>query len=121
MVRPIATSCQADGACLAQKKSPAGAGPIRKIMSLTVRDVRMSVIVPISSALPLKADVAAVGRESPVLTQLGHSRGFESNGCLRPETVIGRGLTECPHVDQKAVIRVNCCGAKQSLRTLCRL
>jgi hypothetical protein len=32
----------------------------------------MSVIVPISSALPLKADVAAVGRESPKLTQLGH-------------------------------------------------
>jgi hypothetical protein len=32
-------------------------------------DIRwpMSVIVPISSALPLKADVAAVGRESPKL------------------------------------------------------
>jgi len=29
----------------------------------------MSVIVPISSALPLKADVAAVGRESPKLTR----------------------------------------------------
>jgi len=34
----------------------------------------LSVIVPISSALPLKADVAAVGRESPELTQLGHSQ-----------------------------------------------
>jgi len=32
----------------------------------------MSVIVPISSALPLKADVAAVGRESPKLTLRRH-------------------------------------------------
>ena len=31
----------------------------------------MSAFVLISSALPLKADVAAVGRESPLLTQLG--------------------------------------------------
>ncbi len=31
----------------------------------------MSVIVPIASALPLKADVAAVGRESPKLTRNG--------------------------------------------------
>ncbi len=38
-------------------------------------DIRwpMSVIVPISSALPPKADVAAVGRESPKLTLSGHS------------------------------------------------
>ncbi len=37
-------------------------------------DIRwpMSVIVPISSALPLKADVAAVGRESPKLTHSRH-------------------------------------------------
>ncbi len=37
-------------------------------------DIRwpMSVIVPNSSALPLKADVAAVGRESPKLTHSGH-------------------------------------------------
>ncbi len=52
----------------------------------------MSVIVPISSALPLKADVAAVGCESPELTQNGPSidytvrqvgtenRGFRSSG-----------------------------------------
>ncbi len=33
----------------------------------------MSAFVPISSALPLKADVAAVGRESPKLTQRRHS------------------------------------------------
>ncbi len=41
-------------------------------------DIRwpMSVIVPISSALPLKADVAAVGRESPKLTQLRHSLSY---------------------------------------------
>ncbi len=31
----------------------------------------MSVIVPISSAVPLKADVTAVGRESPKLTYCG--------------------------------------------------
>jgi hypothetical protein len=38
-------------------------------------DIRwpMSVIVPIPSALPLKADVAAVGCESPKLTQSCHS------------------------------------------------
>ncbi len=37
-------------------------------------DIRwpMSVIVPIPSALPLKADVAAVGRESPLLTHKRH-------------------------------------------------
>jgi hypothetical protein len=35
----------------------------------------MSVIVLISSALPLKADVTAVGRESPKMTQSG-SRGL---------------------------------------------
>ncbi len=36
-------------------------------------DIRwpMSVIVPISSAVPLKADVTAVGRESPKLTYCG--------------------------------------------------
>ncbi len=41
---------------------------------LPTADIRwpMSVIVPISSALPLKADVAAVGRESPLLTHNGH-------------------------------------------------
>ena len=33
---------------------------------------RMSVIVPISSALPLKADVTAVGCESPKLTRRRH-------------------------------------------------
>jgi hypothetical protein len=32
----------------------------------------MFAFVPIWSALPLKADVAAVGRESPLLTQSGH-------------------------------------------------
>ena len=38
-------------------------------------DIRwpMSVIVLISSALPLKAGVAAVGREIPKLTHSGHS------------------------------------------------
>jgi len=36
---------------------------------------KRSDIVPISSALPLKADVAAVGRESPKLTRLGHLAG----------------------------------------------
>ncbi len=41
----------------------------------------MSVIVPISSALPLKADVAAGGRESPLLTHSG-SRFWASGGPL---------------------------------------
>ncbi len=40
---------------------------------------------------------------------------------FRPETVIGRGLTECPLVDQKAVIRANFCGAQRALLRLCRL
>jgi hypothetical protein len=31
----------------------------------------MSAFVPVESALPLKADVAAVGRESPLLTRSG--------------------------------------------------
>ncbi len=39
----------------------------------------MSVIVSISSALPLKADVAAGGRESPLLTRLGHSAQVKSD------------------------------------------
>ena len=37
------------------------------------------------------------------------------------ETVIGRGLTECPPVGQKAVIRANFCGAQRALLRLCRL
>ena len=43
-------------------------------------DIRwlMSVIVPISSALPLKADVAAVGRESPKLTRNRHWASIDS-------------------------------------------
>ena len=41
-------------------------------------DIRwpMSVIALITSALPLKADVAAVGCESPKLTHLGHCASF---------------------------------------------
>ena len=42
----------------------------------------MSVIVPISSALPLKADVAAVSRESPSLTHNGHLPGRLAGLCL---------------------------------------
>jgi len=41
----------------------------------------MSVIVPISSALPLKADVAAEGRESPKLAHSGHKDGFPTSNC----------------------------------------
>ncbi len=64
------------------------------------------------SASPPTADLPDGVAEGPFLTQLGHSRGFESNGSLRPETVIGRGLTECPLVDQKADDRADCCGAR---------
>ncbi len=53
-----------------------GMSAFRPIASsyLPTGDLRwpMSVIVPISSALPLKADVAAVGPESPKLTQGCH-------------------------------------------------
>jgi hypothetical protein len=34
--------------------------------------IGMSGLAPISSAIPLKADVAAVGRESPLLTLSRH-------------------------------------------------
>ncbi len=63
----------------------------------------------ITSALPLNADVAAVGRESPKLTHNGHSRGFESNGCLRPETVIHWGHAQPPLADRKAAVRTTLC------------
>ena len=36
----------------------------------------MSAFASLASALPLKADVAAVGRESPLLTHLGHCASF---------------------------------------------
>jgi hypothetical protein len=39
----------------------------------------MSAFTPISSALPLKADVAAVGRESPKMTQSGSRRFVLTN------------------------------------------
>ena len=81
----------------------------RQLLAITsalppTTDIRwpMSASALISSALPLKADVAAVDRESPQLTQLGHSRGFESNGSLRPETVIHWDHIQGPLPDQKA-------------------
>jgi hypothetical protein len=46
------------------------------------------------------------------MTQTGHSSGFESNGCLRPETVIALRLAQCPLADQKAAIRANFCGVQ---------
>ena len=73
------------------------------------------------SALPPIADVNGQGAGGPLLTQLGHSRGFESNGCLRPETVIHWKHTQGPFPVRKAVIRSNCCGAEQSFRRLRRL
>jgi len=73
------------------------------------------------SALHPKADLLRLPVALPLVTQLGHSRGFESNGCLRPEMVIGRGLTERLLSDQKADIRANCCGAERFLVRLCRL
>ncbi len=40
----------------------------------TAKIIGVSAFALITSALPLKADVAAVGRESPKLTHNGHSR-----------------------------------------------
>ncbi len=65
---------------------------------------------PMSAITPI-ADVNGHGAGGPLLTQLGHSRGFESNGCLRPETVIHWDYAQCPLSDQKTDIRTNCCGA----------
>ncbi len=44
-------------------------------------------------------------RERLESTQLGHSRGFEINGCLRTETVIRRDLAQGPLIDRKAVVQ----------------
>ncbi len=51
------------------------------------------------------AGVKILLSEGPFLTQLGHSRGFESNGCLRPGTAVQGGLCQGPFADQKAVVR----------------
>ncbi len=57
-------------------------------------DIRwaMSVFVPNESALPLKADVAAVGRESPKLTPLRHLVLYEKRSRARSEHHIDRGI-----------------------------
>ncbi len=73
------------------------------------------------SALPPIADVNEQGAGGPLVTQLGHSRGFESNGCLRPETVIHWDHAQGPLPDQKAVIRANFYGAQWTLLRLGRL
>ncbi len=72
------------------------------------------------SALPPIADINGYVAGCPLMTQLGHSRGFESNGCLRPETVIHWDHAQAPLPDQKADNRANCCGALRSLRRLRR-
>jgi hypothetical protein len=56
----------------------------------------MSVIVPISSASPLKADVAAVGRESPMMTRYGHTLGAVTSLDQAVEFVTLPGFEETP-------------------------
>ncbi len=65
----------------------------------------MSAFASLASALPLKADVAAVGRESPKLTRFGHSARFDVNGNLRPGTAIHIVLGQGPLADHKTVVR----------------
>ena len=57
--------------------------------------------------------MAVLGRLQPfvAVTQL-IAFAMPAKGNLRPETVISRGLTECPLVDQKADNRADCCGAR---------
>ncbi len=66
--------------------------------------------------------MAVLGRLQPfvVVTQ-SIAFAMPAKGSLRPETVIGRGLAQCPLADQKADIRANCCGAERSLRRLRQL
>ncbi len=76
---------------------------------------------PPMTAYHPEADVSGRVAERLSLTQLGHTRGFESNGCLRPETVIHWDHAQGPLADQKADIRADCCGAERSLRRLRQL
>jgi len=97
---------ETNAATLGNVASTPGSGNHRReIASACESGPEMTAFGPIADGF----DEVAGGR---LLTPSRHSTGPSTNGSLRPETVIGRGLTECPLVDQKAAIRANCCGAE---------